>query len=178
MEQNATNAFILNALQQLKREMFTYFDPKLDNLQTAADALQSSLKSLGDQVGELEFRVSSNQDNITDLEQRVETLEKQNAFLLQKAEDAENRSRALNLRFIHVPERAEGTDTIGFIGRLPTLLFGEAGFPIPPVIERAHRTPGASSKGNSKAGSRPILAKFGTSEYHEAQNAWTSFGKM
>ena len=103
MEQNVTNAFILSALQ-FKQEMFTYFDPKLDNLQTAANALQSSLKSLGDQVGELEFRVSSNQDNINDLEQCDEMLEKQNAVLLQKTEDAENRSRALNLRFIHVPE--------------------------------------------------------------------------
>jgi len=128
--------------------------------QIAANALQSSLKSLGDQVGELEFRVSSNQDNITDLEQRIETLEKQNTLLIQKAEDAENRSRALNLRFIHIPERAEGTDTIGFIEHLLTQLFGEDNFPTPPVIERAHRIPGASSKPNSRSGARTILVKF------------------
>lgn len=87
-------------------------------------------------------------------------LEKQNAVLLQKTEDAENRSRALNLQFIHVPEWAEGTDTIGFIVRLLATLFSEASFSTPPVIERAHRSPGASSKRNSKAGPRPILAKF------------------
>ncbi len=121
--------------------------------------IEGSLSTLGDQVCELERRVGSNEDDPQDLIQRVKTLEKDNSYLKQQADDAENRSRASNLRFIHVPEKAEGKDILGFMKRLIAQLLGEANFPTPPGIERAHRSP-TFAKHNSRASPRTILVKF------------------
>lgn len=111
---------------------------------------------LGEQVSELEHRVSSNEDDISDLVKRVKTLEKENTNLKAWAEDAENRSRRSNLRFI--PERAEANDILGFMRHLVPQLLGEANFSTPPLIERCHRT---AVRDNFRAkGPRPILVKF------------------
>lgn len=45
-------------------------------------------------------------------------LEKHNSYLKERAEAVENRSRASNLRFISVSEKAEGKDILGFMNRL------------------------------------------------------------
>ena len=85
-------------------------------------------------------------------------LEKENTDLKSRAEDAKNRSRRSNLRFIGIPERAEGNDILSFMRRLVPQLLGEANFSSSPVIERCHRT---GVKDNSRAkGPRPILVKF------------------
>uniref|UniRef100_A0A3Q3MQ47 L1 transposable element RRM domain-containing protein n=1 Tax=Labrus bergylta TaxID=56723 RepID=A0A3Q3MQ47_9LABR len=84
--------------------------------QTLAGQLES--RSTGEQVNELEHRVSSNEDDITDLARRVKVLEKENTDLKAWVEDAENRSRRSNLRFIGIPERAEGNNILGFMSRL------------------------------------------------------------
>lgn len=67
---------------------------------------------LGEQVLELEHRVGSNEDNMSDLGNRIKSLEKDNSYLKDKVEEAENQSRASNLRFLHVPEQAEGHDMV------------------------------------------------------------------
>lgn len=160
MAQTITNKSLLEALQQLKTDMMSHFDSKLDNIQSSVNALTDSFSSLVTKVSELEIRVGTNQDDITNLGARVKALEKQNAYLTEKADEAENRSRASNLRFLRVPEKSEGRDMIGFVGELLTQLFGQEHFPTPPVIERAHRTPGEARRGDSRSGPRPILVKF------------------
>lgn len=102
--------------------------------------------------------MSSNEDNIDDLIKRVQTLEKENAYLKDKVDDAENRSRSSNLRFINVPEKSEGRDTIAFFNQLIPLLLGKENFPTVAVIERAHRSPTFSS--STRSAPRPILVKF------------------
>lgn len=79
------------------------------------------------------------------------------ADLRDKVDDAENRSRAYNLRFIHIPEKSEGKDTCGFISCLIQQLFGKESFPTPPAIERAHRSPMIQSTDNVKP--RAIIVK-------------------
>ncbi|XP_041659596.1 uncharacterized protein LOC121520290 [Cheilinus undulatus] len=113
---------------------------------------------LGEQVNELEHRVSSNEDDITDLARRVKVLEKENTDLKAWVEDAENRSRRSNLRFIGIPEKAEGNNILDFMSCLIPQLLGEANFSTPPVIERCHRT---AVKDTSRAkGPRPIVVKL------------------
>ena len=80
--------------------------------------IEGSLSTLGEHVAELEQRVGSNEDTLQDLIQRVKILEKDNCYLKDRAEDAENRSRASNLRFIGVPEKVEGRDILSFMNRL------------------------------------------------------------
>ena len=147
------------ALQQMKDELISHFDAKIGQIQTSLTSIEGKLSTLGDKVEELEQRVSSNQDNITELEERVIKLEKDNAYLLEKMDEAENRSRASNLRFLHVPERSEGKDIKGFMEKLIPHLLGVENFPTPPVMEKIHRQP-ATRRQDSKAGPRPILVKF------------------
>lgn len=149
---------IWDAIQRNKVEMMAHFDSKIETIQTGLSNIQGSLPSLGEQVTELEHRMSSNEDNIDDLIKRVQTLEKENAYLKDKVDDAENRSRSFNLRFINVPEKSEGRDTIAFFNQLIPLLLGKENFPTVPVIQRAHRSPTLSS--STRSAPRPILVKF------------------
>ncbi|KAK7886408.1 hypothetical protein WMY93_026029 [Mugilogobius chulae] len=142
MDQTVTNKTLIDTLQQFKNEMLSHFDSKLDKIHDSVQLMQESFKSLKAEVGELEDRVSSNQDELSSLEARVKTLEKQNSYLADRVEDAENRSRASNIRLIRVPEGSEGRDMIGFVGQFLNQLFGHDKFTSPPVIERAHRSPG------------------------------------
>ncbi|KAL7372486.1 hypothetical protein ABVT39_017280 [Epinephelus coioides] len=64
------NQVIPDAIKQLKFELLSHFDPIMDNTQTSLDTMNGKLSILGDQVAELEQRVSSNQDNILALEKR------------------------------------------------------------------------------------------------------------
>lgn len=99
-----SNQTIWKAIQQLKSDMLSHFDSKMDNIQANLNTIQGSLSTVVEQVLELEHRVSANKDNISDLENHVKTPEKENSYLKEKVEDAENRSRSSNLRFLHVPE--------------------------------------------------------------------------
>ena len=149
---------VMDKMQQMMLNMITHIDTKIDPLGASLTKIESSLHMLGQQVNELEQRVSSNEDNITDLVKRVKMLEKENTDLKAWAEDAENRSRCSNLRFIGIPQNAEGNDILGFMRHLVVELLGEANFPTPPVIERCHRT---AVRDNLRAkGPRPILVKF------------------
>lgn len=143
----------------MKIEMITHMDSKLTSITTSLNKIEGSLSTLGDQVAELEQRVGSNEDDVQNLLQRVKTLEADNAYLKDRAEDAENRSRAYNLRFLNIPEKAEGRDILGFMNRLIPQLLGEVNFPAPPAIERCHRSP-TIAKETSGARSRPILVKL------------------
>lgn len=156
---NQANEGLVAALQQMKAELLSAFDSKMDKLQTSLSAIDIKLSTLAVQVEEMEPRISANQDNIIDLVARVEKLEEENAYLKEKADADENRSRSWNLRVLHVPEHAEGRDILGFMNKLIPHLLGEENFTTPPVIEKIHRTP-MFRRHDSKAGPRPILVRF------------------
>ncbi|KAJ8269440.1 hypothetical protein COCON_G00120470 [Conger conger] len=157
MDQNPISLqTILEGIHQMKIEMISHMDLKHDTIKASLNKIEGSLATLGEHVDELEQRVGSNEDNLQDLTQRTKQLEKNNAHLKERAEDAENRSRASNLRFISVPDKSEGKDILGLKLLIPQLL-GEANFPTPD--ERCHRSP-TFLKQNSRAGPRPILVKF------------------
>ena len=155
-----SNQSIWNTIQQLKLDMFSHFDAKMDTIQLGLQTIQGSLSTLGDHVSQLEQRVSSNKDNLTELQTHVKTLASENSYLRDKIEDAENRSRAYNLRFLHVPEKSEGQDILGFMKGLIQLLLGAENFKLPPVIERAHRYPTMVQTNVQKPGPRPSLRKL------------------
>lgn len=136
-----SNNSIWEAIQQLKAEMVSHLSAKIDPIQETLQTIQTSLSTLGDHVSTLEQRVSTNEDDLVDLKKRIESLEKDNTYLRDKVEDAENRSRAHNLRFLHVPEKAEGSDIRGFMTELIKQLLGADNFTTPPAIEIAHRSP-------------------------------------
>lgn len=150
---------IWDAILQTKTDIYAYIDAKIAPIQASIEKIQGSMSIISDQINTLEQRVSSNEDNVEDLTKRVKLLEKENIYLRAKVDDAENRSRACNLRFINIPEKSEGRDTIAFMNKLIPQLLGKESFPTSAPIEKAHRTP-TFLPGNKTDRPRPILVKF------------------
>lgn len=88
----------------------------------------------------------------------MQTLDKENTYLKDTVDDAENHSRSLNLRFINVPEKSEGSDMIAFLSQLVPLLLSRDQLSIAPVIEMAQRSPTSTS--GTRSVPRPILVMF------------------
>ena len=159
MDQVTMKALSDSIVQQIKAEMMTYFDAKVEPILRTLNVIQSSLSTVGEHVSQLEQRVGANEDNVHDLTNRIIQLEKDNAYLMEKVDDLENRSRSLNLRFLRVPETPqEDKDPIGFMAGLIPHLLGPSNFPTPLAIEKAHRNP--TFRRDDKRGPRPILIKL------------------
>ncbi len=138
--------------------MTAHLDLRISSTQTGLTSIQGSLFSLCKQISELEHRVSSNEDNVDDLLKCVQTLEKENTYLKDRVDDAENLSWSLNLHFINVPVKSEGSDMIAFLSQLIPLLLGRDQLSVAPVIEMAHQSPTSTS--GSRSAPRPILVRF------------------
>lgn len=159
MQHAVSNQTIWEAIQEMKKDMLSHFDSKMDIMQISLDTIHNRMSTIAEHVTELEQRVSANEDTVTDLRKLASTLEKDNSYLKEKIEDLENRSRSHNLRFLNVPEQAEGSNMLEFMNKLIPLLLGEENFTSLPVIERAHRSP-TTRRQITKTGPRPILVKF------------------
>ncbi|KAJ4942913.1 hypothetical protein JOQ06_005425, partial [Pogonophryne albipinna] len=161
MEGNMSLQTLWDAIQQIKTDMLTHIDSKMDPIQSSLSRIHNSLSSLGDQVKHfffLEQRVRANEDNVHECVARVKQLEKDNSFLMSKVDDLENRSRCSSLRFVGIQESAEGSDIIGFVSRLIPQLLGPDAFPTLLIIERAHRSP--TARQNSRASPRAIMIEL------------------
>uniref|UniRef100_A0AAQ6A293 L1 transposable element RRM domain-containing protein n=1 Tax=Amphiprion ocellaris TaxID=80972 RepID=A0AAQ6A293_AMPOC len=160
-EGDMTLQSVLNAIQQVKTDMLSHLDAKIDPIQSSLTAIQISLSTLSDRVELLEQRVSTNEDNVSNIMSRMKQLESDNTNLKAKVEDLENRSRRNNLRFVGIPEFAESTDMVGFMTQLIYKVLGQENFPSPLKIERAHRTPTTLPKRLDPGGKpRSILIKL------------------
>ena len=135
-----------------------HIDAKFDQISSNLNGIVNSISTLGEHVAILEQRVGANEDNLTDTWKKIIQLEKANAYLVDKVDDLENRSRSCNLRFIKVPEASEGRDMLGFMSSFIQQLLGHDNFPTQPAIERAHRTP--TVRQDERSNPRPILIKL------------------
>lgn len=80
-QQNISLQTIWEGMQEIKLEMMSHMDSKLDNIKTSLNKIENSLTTLGDHVNELEQRVSSNEDEIQSLLTLIRKLEKDQAHL-------------------------------------------------------------------------------------------------
>lgn len=78
--------------------------------------------------------------------------------LLLKQDDLENRARRNNLRFIGLPEGAEGASPATFLEELLVTTYGRAEFSQAFIVERVHRMP--AKKPPPGAPPRVFIAKF------------------
>lgn len=99
------------------------------------------MTKLRERVTEAETRIGRAEDIIHPLQHSCEDLQRQIQQLAQKHDDLENRSRRSNLRFIGLPEGAEGTDPATFLEKLLINTYGRDTFSTTFVVERAHRMP-------------------------------------
>ena len=91
-------------------------------LQTALSPLNSTLnqvKSLcethEERIGGIEATLDQSEPRLALVEARLATIQAENAWLKEKVDDLENRSRRLNLRVVGIPERVEGANPVGFM---------------------------------------------------------------
>lgn len=69
-------------IHQVKQDLMTYFDTKVDLIFGILSGMERSLSTLGDHVSLLEQRVGVNEDDLTDLSTRVNQLEIDNKYLV------------------------------------------------------------------------------------------------
>lgn len=71
-----------DAIHQIKTDMLTHFDAKVDPIQHSLSSIQNSLSTLREQVNLLEQRVGANADSVQEFIARVQQLEKDNTYLM------------------------------------------------------------------------------------------------
>lgn len=76
--------------------------------------LRQDFQNLRERVSEAETRLSTVEDSPPPLQNTTADLQLQMSQLLQKQDDIENRLRRCNIRFICLPEGAEGRDSPRF----------------------------------------------------------------
>ena len=104
-------------------------------------------------------------------DRKIKRLEEQNATLLERVDDRENRSRRANLRILNVPEDSEkGQYTVKFISDLLMEAMGEEVFENPPELERAHRSPGQRPREGQPP--RPFVVCFHRFQVKEKALRW------
>lgn len=82
----------------VKTDMFSYSESKVDPILSKLNRIVSS--TLRDHVAQLEQRVGANEDNLTDVSVHINKLDMDKAYLMEKVDDLENRSRSATLRFM------------------------------------------------------------------------------
>lgn len=111
---------------------------------------QSHVQTTTEQT-DMSHSLSDAHDRIQQLEQLQESNTKELKRLKEKCFDLESRSRRRNLRFVGIPEGAEGGSPTKFMAELIPEVLGAENFPSPVEIDRAHR----SLTQKPKKGQRP-----------------------
>lgn len=146
------------------------FNQKLAGVMVAIQDVKKDITDFSGRISEAEQRISDAEDSLntlqaskTSLEKGVATLNvklegqmKQVEMLTSKLQDQEDRNRRNNLRFLNLPENAEGRDAVGFLEKWLPEALGAGNFTKPIVVERAHRI---QSKGGSNF-PRVLIARF------------------
>ncbi len=112
-------------------------------LQSSIDAIRDTVDDFQGRLVSMETRVGENFENLIAAEKVIKNLQTQNLSLLDRIEDQENRSRRSNLRIVNIPEGSENNqDPVKFVSEMLKELTGTEVFNEPPILERAHRSPG------------------------------------
>lgn len=131
---------------------------KIEEIKVDISLIRHDMSTLRDRVKETEDRISSAEDVIHPMQHTTEQLQRQVQQLEAKHDDMENRLRRCNLRFIGLPEKAEGTDPAGFLETLLIDTYGREAFSGMFAVERAHRVPARPPP--QGAPPRTFIAKF------------------
>lgn len=140
-------------------------------LQTSLDSLQTTVSSFQKRLTSVESVAGDNFERVAAVESTIAELQTQNQSLLDRLDDLENRSRRTNLRIINIPEGSEdGKDPVKFMSELLMQITGPDVCPVPPELERAHRTPTVRT-GHGKS-PRTFLVCFSKFQQKEAVLRW------
>ncbi|RXN37569.1 LINE-1 type transposase domain-containing 1 [Labeo rohita] len=146
-------------------------------LQSSVNALRESVEGFQSCLTATETLAGENFEKVSAAENAIKTLQTQNASLLDRIEDLENRSRRANLRIVNVPEGSEnGKDPVTFVAELLLEMTGTEVFDNPPTLERAHRSPGQKPADGRKP--CPFVVCFHRFQEKERLLRWTRQHEM
>lgn len=117
----------------------TSLTTRIEEIKIDISLLRQDAQRTRERVTEVENRVSTLEDQAVPLAHRVEEAERTIHKLRQHLDDQENRLRRCNLRFIGLPEGAEGSAPEVFLENLLTSTYGRNQFSAMFAVERAHR---------------------------------------
>ncbi|CAL1593479.1 unnamed protein product [Knipowitschia caucasica] len=116
------------------------------------DDCTDKLRDHGQELFELDTRVTATEANYTELSNKYDKL-------VQKLDDIENRGRRCNLRLLNINEGLEQGDPTKFVADLlHEVLGGPNGLEKPPILDRAHRTSAQPSAAGGRP--RPLIVRF------------------
>lgn len=117
----------------------TTLTSKIEEVKIDISLIRQDIHKLRERVSETERRIGQVEDDISPLQVTTERLQYQLNVALSKQDDMENRLRRCNLRFVGLPEKAEGSDPPTFLENLLINNYGREAFSSTFVVERAHR---------------------------------------
>ncbi|RXN20588.1 LINE-1 type transposase domain-containing 1 [Labeo rohita] len=140
-------------------------------LQASVNALTESLASFQTRLCAAETLASDNFSTLAAAEKTIKTLKEQNATLMDRVDDLENRSRRANLRILNVPENSEkGQSTVKFVSEMLMEVMGQDVFEKPPELERAQRSLGPKPQEGRPP--RPLVICFHRFQEKEKALRW------
>ncbi len=155
-----------------REDVATLIQESFQPLQAPVDGLREEVSSFEGQLVTAETLAGDNFQCICEAEASVKSLQAQNATLLDRLENLENRSRRANLRILNLPEGSEdGHDPLIFISELLKNTMGDNLFLSPRELDRAHCTAGPKPAAGQPP--RPFILCFHRYREKNAALRWS-----
>ena len=135
-------------------------DTALAPLKSTLSEISSLYESHEERICGIEATLDQSEQRLVQVEAKLNTVQTENAWLKEKVDDLENRSRRLNLRVVGIPERVEGSNPVAFMTHFFEEIFGKDFFPTPLLLARAHRLGPAKSEANGNQRPRVFIVAF------------------
>lgn len=150
----------------LKEDIATLIKEAIVPLQVSVTALTETVSDVQTRLTNTEMLAGDNFEALNVAEKKIQHLQEQNAMLLDRLEDLENRSRRANLRILNVPEDSEkGQSPVKFVSDMLMEAMPDV-FDTPPELERAHRS--LADKPSEEDPPRPFIVCF--HKFQEKEN--------
>lgn len=91
----------------IKEDISALIQESMGPLQTSVNALTETLASFQSRLCATETLAGDNFSALSEAEKTIKILKEQNAMLMDRVDDLENRSRRANIRILNVPENSE-----------------------------------------------------------------------
>lgn len=147
-------ASILQAIHVFRESL----EGRIAEVHSEVTLLCQDLRKVSDRVTEAEHRISELEDTTQVTRKDVAGLVSSVAEVAWRVDDAENRARRNNLRFVGFPEKVKGGNPGQFLLTFLKDVLPQAPFSTGFIIERAHRMPSFAPP--LGAPPRPLMRAF------------------
>ncbi|KAJ1150043.1 hypothetical protein NDU88_002841 [Pleurodeles waltl] len=158
--------YLLQSLLHEVRDKFAVSESNQVKIQGFCDGLNAKIINLTERLGVMESSICALQADVELNTHVIQMLKRSEKDLREKLESLENHCRRINLRFLNIPEGAEGDNIKDFIISLikdHTLMVTSLDLAL--EIQRVHRDPFKRNPNKEKP--RKVLANFASYRVEE-----------